>query len=85
MLREVVTISGSRSLHPHQIYCYSNIIDSLKHMFQRQGFFELCESTRNASLGGCLLGDVYDGNIWKDFLVYDGVNFLSVACAYAFM
>lgn len=85
MLQEVVTISGSKTFYPHRIYCYHGIISALKHMLLRKGFFELCESSRNTNPNGNLLRDIYDGNMWKDFLVVDGVSFLSAAGTYAFM
>jgi hypothetical protein len=36
----------------------------------------LCEEWRNHR-GGDSYSDVYDGNVWKDFQVYEGVPFLA--------
>ena len=54
-------------------------------MLLRQGFFELCESMRNTAQSRSQLRDVYDGNMWKDFLMVNGERFLSTACTYAFI
>ena len=44
----------------------------------------MCEETRNNHSYQSLF-DVYQGRIWKDFLVVDGVDFLSAAFSYGFM
>ena len=54
-------------------------------MLLRQVFFELCESMRNTAQSRSQLRDVYDGNMWKDFLMVNGERFLSAACTYAFL
>lgn len=85
MLQEVITISGKRHLYPHRVYCYHSIITTLKNMILRQGFVELCESTRNVVRSADRLSDIYDGKLWKDFLVVNGKDFLSAAFTYAFI
>ena len=53
-------------------------------MISRQGFVELCESTRNVVRSAGRLSDIYDGKLWKDFLVVNEKDFLSAAFTYAF-
>ena len=85
MLQEVITISGNKTLYPQRIYCYSSIITALQRMLSRQGFFEVCESMRNVEPCGGQLRGVYDGKMWKEFLVLNGETFLSAAYTYAFL
>ena len=85
MLQEVISISGNKKLYPHRVYCYHSIITAIKHMISRQGFVELCESTRKTVRGADQLCDIYDGKIWKDFLVVKGKDFLKSAFTYAFV
>jgi len=60
------------------------IISSLK-LLLRPGFIDLCESTRKlASERGALL-DIYHGRIWKEFLRYNGSDFLVSSYCYALM
>ena len=58
------------------MYCYLGLEVSLQHHFHNPQFEMLCEEWRNHR-GGDSYSDVYDGNAWKDFQVYEGVPFLS--------
>ena len=37
----------------------------------------MCEQWRERQLEDDIIADVYDGNIWKDFLKFKGDNFLN--------
>lgn len=52
-------------------------------MLKRNGFQEKCESWQQRDFQS-LYRDVYDGQIWTDFLAPDNVPFLSTAHNYAF-
>ena len=60
-----------------------SIIESLKEMLVRPAFLEKCEAWRSRKVEDGLLADIYDGNIWKDFLNLNGVPFLSVPYNFA--
>ena len=59
-------------------YCYRSIIDSLQQLILRDNFFSDCEKWRSRSVQDSILEDIYDGQIWKDFMEYDGKPFFSV-------
>ena len=66
------------SLRPWKVYCYRSLISSLIQILSKPQILSLCEQWRQrSSVDGQLLGDVYDGQLWKDFQVVDGVPFLS--------
>ena len=75
LLKQVVTSQGSQKLYPFRVYPYSSLI-SLQVLFLRPGLLDLCEDWRKQN-STVLYNDVYDGQIWKDFLHYQNSTFLS--------
>ena len=66
LLKEVVSRNGNPKFYPFLVFPYCSVISTLKRMFTRPGFLELCEQTRLMSPGD-LLQDVMDGKIWREF------------------
>ena len=65
------------TLQPNKIFPYQLVISVLKVFIARKGFLDCCEHWRSRSVTAPqFLSDVYDGKVWQDFLVVDGVNFL---------
>ena len=83
LMKRLNLASGKVSLQPRLIYCYKSVVESLQEMIKRNGFIESCESWRQKDASD-IYRDIYDGQVWKDFLAPDGVPFLSVAHNYAF-
>ena len=76
LLKQVVTSQGSQKLYPFLVYPYSSLISSLQVIFLRPGLLDLCEDWRKQNSTN-LYNDVYDGQIWKDFLHYQNTALLS--------
>ena len=76
LLKEVVSASGSVKLYPHKVYCFHSLIHSFQKLLLRPGFIDLCETTRSLYSKDNFMEDVYQGNIWKEFLKYNGEDFL---------
>lgn len=72
-----------RAGHPDgpRIYPHKTI-STLQRYFFRPGFFTLIESTRSLHTD-TVIRDVFQGQIWKDFLTYGGVPFLRAPLCYA--
>ena len=83
LLKTVKTFAGTTALYPRMLYCYKSIIDSLQAMLVRPDFLRSCEKWRNRSVQEGVLEDIYDGLIWKEFMVYDRKPFLSVPFNFA--
>ena len=47
-------------------------------LINRPNFLEKCDKWRERVTEDGLLTDIYDGRIWKDFLMFDGKEFLAV-------
>ena len=75
MYKEVKLSSGKITYRPLLVYCYKSVTDSLQEMLNRPHFFENCEAWRSMNNTDQYC-DVYDGKVWKDFLIYDGQMFL---------
>ena len=68
------------------MFCYGNLFASLQQLLLRLGFATSCESTRNiCNETTAILSDLYNGQVWKEFLTIDGVEFLSAAYCYGLM
>ena len=82
LLRKVVSGPSHPRVYPHKVYYYSAITSTLQRFFCRPGFFDLIESTRVAHTD-TIIRDVFQGQIWKDFLMYGGQPFLCAPLCYA--
>ena len=86
LLKKVYTSSGNVKLYPLKVFCYGNLFASLQRLLLRPGFATSCESTRNiCNETTGILSDLYNGQVWKEFLTIDGVEFLSAAYCYGLM
>ena len=77
LLSEVELSNGSKRFYPRKVYCYRSLKESLAGLLEKDGKLEACERWRQRSLPDDVLGDVYDGNIWKEFQSVNGMPFLS--------
>ena len=78
LLRSVKTKTGN-ILRLIKVYCYHILITSLKQLLAKPKMLELCEHWRGRASNLCsdVLGDIYDGQIWKDFQYVNGKPFLA--------
>ena len=83
LLKTMRTAHGSTSLYPRMLYCYKSLIESLQHLLMQPKFVSRCEEWRHRNEKEDTFSDVYDGQLWKDFLIYDGKPFLSVPFNFA--
>ena len=61
--------------YPIKTYCYYPLTESLHAILTRSLYLENCELLRKSEI---LLGDIYEGQVWKDFQVYkDFLGYLS--------
>ena len=75
LLVKVVTLSGSIKFYPHSVFLYKSIIDAMQEFVNGPGFADACER----------ICDVYQGQIWKDFLKVNERDFLLAPYVYGFM
>ena len=83
-----VKIGQRYKLVPQKVYVYYSVIKALQRLVRLPGFLESCENWRKRGTevpSGCLT-DVYDGNIWKEWMkTANGVPFLEVPGNLLFM
>ena len=77
LLKEVIT-KTSKKYYPIKCYCYNSIRHSLQSLLQSNGLLNKCEAGRDCTVPDGMLADIYDGQVWKDFQVYQGRHFLSM-------
>ena len=85
LMKNVKSSSGTITLYPHGMFCYRSLIESLQFLLNRPNFVEKCQHWKSINHVDGVYKDVYDGAIWKEFLVYDHVPFLSLAYNFAFI
>ena len=83
LMKTVRTSAGTTALYPRMLYCYKSVTDSLQQLILHLGFLRR-EKWRTRLIQDNTMEDVYDGQVWKDFMQYDGRPFLSVPLNFAF-
>ena len=74
LVKEVITLSGNMKFYPHSVYCYKSVIDTMQGLINRTGFADACESTRDLYTRSRIC-DIYQGQVWKDFVEFNGREF----------
>ena len=78
LVDKVILNNDVTKFYPLKVYCWKSIISQLESILQRTGIPELCEQWRRREVLESVLSDVYDGEVWKNFMWSDGNPFFSV-------
>ena len=84
LMKSVKTPKQASLFYPRLVYCYKPVLQTLQEFLLRPKFFTKCEIWRERSTVDGEYNDVYDGNIWREFLDYKGKPFLSLPFNFAF-
>ena len=70
--------SGRTFLYPKQVYCFKKVTSLL--VINKPNFIDYCEKRRNPfnEFPDNILGDCFEGRIWREFQYVDGEPFLAV-------
>ena len=76
ILMKTVAVKGnsgvSVTLQPNKLFSYQSVISALTVLLVRKNFLDCCEHWRaRPVLAPNQLTDIYDGEVWKSFLVVD--------------
>ena len=77
LLAEVTLSNGVRRYYPKKVFCYLSLINSLRALLQRNGVLQSLQHWQHRTIPDGVLGDVYDGRVWKEFLNVGGQPFLA--------
>jgi len=75
VLMKEVQMGSELFFYPFKTFCYKSIIESVRELCARSGFLQKCESWRNRVIEDSVFMDIYDGQVWKDFMAPGGLNF----------
>lgn len=78
ILLKRVKIGGKFKLVPRKTFVYRSIIKAIQMMLVRENFLQKCEEWRSRNIEEGVLGDVYDGKVWKDLHTIVGRPFLAL-------
>ena len=87
LLKEVSLKCGTKKLYRHRVYCYRSVVESLKDLVKRNDFTAHCELWRNREARSVsqVMGDVFNGRVWREFQNVSEVPFLASPRNYALM
>jgi hypothetical protein len=77
-LTKQVKIGGKFKLVPRKTFIYRSVIKAPQMMIERENFLQSCEQWRDRNTEDGILGDVYDGKVWKDLQTVAGRPFLAL-------
>lgn len=83
LMKLIKTPGRNLIYHPRLVYCYKSITESLQELLLHPDFTSNCEKWRTAPKRQNVYQDVFDGQVWNDFLEPDGQPFLSLPYNYA--
>ena len=80
LMKTMRSRAGKTFLYPKQVYCFKKVTDSLKDLINKPNFMENCEKWRNRStqLLHNVLGDCFEGRVWKEFQYVEREPFLAI-------
>lgn len=76
LLKTVEMASQKVYLYPLMTFCYIGLECSIQSLLIRPGFLESCPHWKSRTKLPDTKADVYDGQVWNDFQIYDGKPFL---------
>ena len=83
-LVKAIKTTGQSIYYPYLFYCYKPVLESLQDLLMRKDFISNCEAWRTRSVKYGVYQDVYDGQVWHDFLSPSGKPFLALPFNFAF-
>ena len=85
LVNSVELVNGKTIIYPQLTYCYLGIRSPFQCLLNQPGFISKCEEWRTSIVDPNLYTDVYSGKVWKEFLCYNGQQFLSQPYNFALM
>ena len=78
-LMKPVRIGGKSKFVPKKVYLYHSVLNALVDMAKRSDFLRKCDHWRDRNTVFCHgeMGDVYDGQLWKELQHIEGRPFLA--------
>ena len=81
LLKKVKTSSGEFLSVPLKVFCYRSVILAIEQFVRKPGNIDIFNHWRTRNIPAGIMGDIYDGAVWKSFLSVDGKEFFS--CRYS--
>ena len=84
LAQKVVLSDGKEHFYPLKVYCFNIVINQIEAMLKKPSFPEKCKLWHQRKVSDGVYGDVYNGQVWKDFLTFNGKDFLNASRSLAF-
>lgn len=77
LVKQVICKGNIRKFYPLKVYCLNSIISGLENILKRKEIGEVWDHWKSWDNESEILRDIYDGRVWKKFLSFNGIPFLS--------
>ena len=84
LAKKVALTNGKECFYPFKVYCFNSVINQVEALLKRPNFAQKCEHWRERDILDGVYSDIYDGQVWKDFLTFKGKDFLKSPRSLAF-
>ena len=84
LMKTVHLRSGQSILYPLKIYCYNGLKSTLQTLLMRPSFLDSCDLWKSRPVNN-FVSDIYDGQVWKNFLNVAGEPFLQAPFTFGLM
>lgn len=78
LMKSIRSRNGSTTIQPFKIYPYQSLIDAIQRLVVRDKFLQNIEHWRTRAVLPGFLCDVYEGEMWKEFLGEDEMGFYEI-------
>ena len=72
-----VKLKGGIDFVPIKTFCYDSVTNNLEQILSKPGFYQKCQEWKSRDVPNDLYADIYDGIVWKQFGMVNGVCFFN--------
>lgn len=84
LMKSFRTSTSFNKVKPYKVFAYQSLKKAMTNLLNTNGFLENCEHWRSRKVPSGYLSDIYDGLVWQEFQVVDGIKFLETKYNFCF-
>ena len=77
LVKQVICRGNVKKFYPIKVFCMNSIVSGIEKILRRKDIRDKWQHWKEWEQEPDMLRDVYDGRVWKKFLSYNGIPFLS--------
>ena len=84
LMKNYCTSTSFNKVKPFKVFAYQSLKKAMTNLLNTDGFLGNCEHWRSRKVPSGYLSDIYDGLVWQEFQVVDGIKFLETKYNFCF-